>query len=48
MATIPDHSDVDHVTLFVRERRALLDLLASLDDADWGRPTPCPGWSVLD
>lgn len=48
MATIPDHSDVDHATLFVRERQALLDLLASLDDADWDRPTPCPGWSVLD
>jgi hypothetical protein len=42
MATIPDHSDIDHVTLFVRERQALLDLLTSLDDADWGRSTPCP------
>jgi hypothetical protein len=26
MATIPAHSDVDYVTLFVRERQALLDL----------------------
>jgi hypothetical protein len=48
MVTIPDHSDVDYVTLFVRERQALLNLLANLDDAGWGRPTPCPGWSVLD
>jgi anti-anti-sigma factor len=30
---IPDHGlfEVDHVTLFVRERQALLDLLTSLD-----------------
>lgn len=48
MAAIPDRSDVDYVGLFVGERQALLDLLASLDDVEWGRPTPCPGWSVLD
>jgi uncharacterized protein (TIGR03083 family) len=48
MATILDHSDVDHVELFAHERRTLLGLLADLDDADWSRPTPCPGWSVLD
>jgi uncharacterized protein (TIGR03083 family) len=27
---------------------SLEDLLSSLDDADWQRPTDCPGWSVQD
>jgi Mycothiol maleylpyruvate isomerase N-terminal domain len=34
--------------LVQRPAAAVQDLLASLDDADWGSPTPCPGWSVLD
>jgi uncharacterized protein (TIGR03083 family) len=25
---------------------AFTGLLATLDDADWSRPTPCPGWDV--
>lgn len=27
---------------------SLTDLAAELDDADWDRPTDCPGWSVRD
>lgn len=38
----------DYAELFAGERRVLLRLLDSLDAADWVRPTPCPGWSVLD
>jgi len=34
--------------LFRAERDRLLDLLSDLSPADWGRPTPCPGWTVLD
>ncbi|MDX3229994.1 maleylpyruvate isomerase family mycothiol-dependent enzyme [Streptomyces sp. ME19-01-6] len=34
--------------LFPRDRRALLDLLTTLDVADWRRPTACPGWEVHD
>jgi uncharacterized protein (TIGR03083 family) len=30
------------------ERAAMVDLLRSLADDDWARPTPCPGWSVHD
>ena len=25
----------------------MLDLLKGLDERDWERPTPCPGWTVL-
>ncbi|MFD9958231.1 maleylpyruvate isomerase family mycothiol-dependent enzyme [Amycolatopsis sp. NPDC058986] len=34
--------------LYPLERQALLDLLASLDAADWAKPTVCPGWDVHD
>ncbi|WP_280419980.1 maleylpyruvate isomerase family mycothiol-dependent enzyme [Nocardia carnea] len=34
--------------VFRRERQMLLDLLRSLDSADWQKPTVCPGWSVAD
>ncbi|NKY54839.1 maleylpyruvate isomerase family mycothiol-dependent enzyme [Nocardia flavorosea] len=34
--------------LFPRERQMLLELLRSLDPADWKKPTVCPGWSVAD
>jgi uncharacterized protein (TIGR03083 family) len=34
--------------LFPRERSGLLDLLATLHDDDWSRPTVCEGWSVKD
>jgi uncharacterized protein (TIGR03083 family) len=33
--------------LFVTERERLIELLAGLDPADWRRPSPCPGWTVL-
>jgi uncharacterized protein (TIGR03083 family) len=33
--------------LFATERARLSELLAGLEPADWPRPTPCPGWSVL-
>jgi uncharacterized protein (TIGR03083 family) len=33
--------------LFSLERSRLLSVLESLRAADWSRPTPCPGWSVL-
>src|SRR4051812_28714458 len=36
------------VPLFSRERRALLEVLASLADADWDRATVCPSWAVRD
>ncbi|MEU3167924.1 maleylpyruvate isomerase family mycothiol-dependent enzyme [Streptosporangium sp. NPDC006930] len=39
---------IDTRPLFSRERRALLDLLGSLDPQDWERPTVCPGWNVHD
>jgi uncharacterized protein (TIGR03083 family) len=34
--------------LFPDERRLLLNLLASLDETQWGLPTACAGWSVKD
>ena len=34
--------------LFPEERAALLELLSSLSDEEWGRPTVCPGWSAKD
>ena len=34
--------------LFLVERARLLELLHSLQPADWSRPTACPGWDVLD
>jgi uncharacterized protein (TIGR03083 family) len=33
--------------LFALERSRLLAVLRSLEPADWDRPSPCPGWSVL-
>jgi uncharacterized protein (TIGR03083 family) len=37
----------DHAALFAVERDRLNDLLAGLQGADWQRPSPCPGWSIL-
>ena len=34
--------------LFPEERAALLELLAGLEDREWGSPTVCPGWSAKD
>ena len=37
----------DYAALFGVERDRLNDLLAGLQEADWQRPSPCPGWSIL-
>ena len=39
---------VETLHLYAGEREVLLELLASLDEAAWERPTLCPGWSVRD
>jgi uncharacterized protein (TIGR03083 family) len=39
---------IDVRQLFPADRRALLELLAGLDETDWHLPTACPGWSVHD
>jgi uncharacterized protein (TIGR03083 family) len=43
----PDEPPWDYPGLFLTERTRLLELLASLGPADWDRPSPCPGWTVL-
>jgi uncharacterized protein (TIGR03083 family) len=37
----------DYAGLFGVERDRLTELLAGLGAADWERPSPCPGWTVL-
>ena len=37
----------DFASLFLAERALLSELLASLGPAEWDRPSPCPGWTVL-
>lgn len=39
---------IDTVDLFPPLREALVDLLRSLRDGDWGRPTAAPLWRVRD
>jgi uncharacterized protein (TIGR03083 family) len=39
---------IDTRSLFPLERQGLLELLRSLDVADWAKPTVCPGWDVHD
>ena len=39
-------SSISLSTAFRVERGRLLDVLRSLEGADWLRPTRCPGWSV--
>ncbi len=34
--------------LFPGERQQLLQLLASLEQEEWFRPTVCTGWTVKD
>jgi uncharacterized protein (TIGR03083 family) len=34
--------------LIALDRARLLEQLTGFDPADWARPTPCPGWTVLD
>jgi uncharacterized protein (TIGR03083 family) len=43
----PAEPPSDYPDLFMVERARLSELLAGLDPADWDRPSPCPGWSVL-
>jgi uncharacterized protein (TIGR03083 family) len=44
---LPAEPPCDAASLFVAERARLSELLATLGRADWDRPSPCPGWSVL-
>jgi uncharacterized protein (TIGR03083 family) len=37
----------DYPGLFLAERARLSELLAGFGPADWDRPSPCPGWTVL-
>lgn len=39
---------IDVRRLFPVERQELLELLGSLQPADWAKPTVCPGWDVKD
>lgn len=36
------------MTLTRNAYRRLADAFAALDEDDWGRPTPCEGWTVRD
>jgi uncharacterized protein (TIGR03083 family) len=45
--SLPAEPPCDAASLFVSERDRLRELLSTLDRADWDRPSPCPGWSVL-
>ena len=47
MAVIPARPEHDYAALFTLERDRLSELLAGLRSADWQRPSPCPGWSIL-
>lgn len=38
----------DYTRLIEQERAALIDVLRSIRDDDWTKPTVCPGWSVHD
>jgi uncharacterized protein (TIGR03083 family) len=44
----PNEPPDDLAALFAIERASLLDWMGGLREADWLRPTPCPGWTVLD
>jgi uncharacterized protein (TIGR03083 family) len=43
-----DSQPVEVLDVLHDERRALLEFLTTLGEADWHRPTDCPGWSVRD
>jgi uncharacterized protein (TIGR03083 family) len=45
--SIPATPPRDFGPLFEVERARLLDLVGALGPADWAKPSPCPGWSVL-
>jgi uncharacterized protein (TIGR03083 family) len=42
-----DEPPFEVAPLFVTERSRLLELLGGFAPADWQRPSPCPGWTVL-
>jgi|SRR5579871_1866110 len=44
---LPAEAPWDYARLFSVERGRLLELLTGLRATDWGRPSPCPGWTVL-
>lgn len=39
---------IETLNLFMPDRRALLELLASLEPGEWELPTACSGWDVRD
>lgn len=39
---------IEVTPLFPRLHQALVELLDSLSPAEWGRSSPCPGWTVQD
>jgi uncharacterized protein (TIGR03083 family) len=43
----PSEPPCDYAGPFAVERDRLTELLAGLQAADWERPSPCPGWTVL-
>src|SRR6187549_2431957 len=43
-----DGDPADQAVPVARQRRRFEALLGSLDDAQWGAPTRCEGWSVQD
>jgi uncharacterized protein (TIGR03083 family) len=45
--SIPTVAPRPFAPLFRMERARLLEVLRSLQPADWRRPTACPGWDVL-
>src|SRR5580700_6619299 len=44
---LPNEPPQEYAGLFAVERDRLTELLAGLHAADWERPSPCPGWTVL-
>jgi uncharacterized protein (TIGR03083 family) len=44
---IPDDPPGDFANLFALERSRLLELLATIGESDWHKPSPCPEWNVL-
>jgi uncharacterized protein (TIGR03083 family) len=45
---VPVEPPSEFPPLFRVERARLLEILGSLTASDWIRPTPCPGWSILE
>lgn len=45
---VPERPSFAVAPLLELERERVLELLAGLTPDDWTRPTPCPGWDVLD